>query len=222
MTRNKLRISVISDKNSWINVYLPTLVKAFKKRGHQVRWIHDAKGIQTGDLAFYLSYGSIVKEDVLARSRNNLVVHESDLPKGRGWSPVTWQVLEGARRIPMVLFEAVDRVDAGVVYLKDQMVLKGNELVEDIRAQQAQKTQTLCLQFVDRYPSILSRGKVQRGQASYYARRTPKHSRLDPYKPLHQQFNLLRVVDNERYPAYFNLKGATYTLKIEKQRIERS
>ena len=29
-----------------------------------------------------------------------------------------------------------------------------------------------------------------------------------------QQFNLLRVVDNERYPAFFELDGRRYTIQI--------
>jgi hypothetical protein len=33
---------------------------------------------------------------------------------------------------------------------------------------------------------------------------------------LREQFNLLRVVDNERYPAYFELNGIKYVIKINK------
>ena len=40
-------------------------------------------------------------------------------------------------------------------------------------------------------------------------------SRLDPDDTIAQQFNLLRVVDNERYPAFFELLGRRYILKIE-------
>jgi methionyl-tRNA formyltransferase len=30
-------------------------------------------------------------------------VHESALPQGQGWSPMTWQILEGASPIPVTL-----------------------------------------------------------------------------------------------------------------------
>jgi hypothetical protein len=34
--------------------------------------------------------------------------------------------------------------------------------------------------------------------------------------PLSAQFDLLRTVDNDKYPAWFELRGARYVLKIEK------
>lgn len=35
-------------------------------------------------------------------------------------------------------------------------------------------------------------------------------------KTIREQFNFLRVVDNERYPVYFELNGMQFVLKIEK------
>ena len=50
----------------------------------------------------------------------------------------------------------------------------------------------------------------------FYSKRNKKSNELDVNKSIEEQFNLLRVVDNERYPAHFNLNGHTYVLKIEK------
>ena len=44
---------------------------------------------------FYLSYEKIVEKKVLKKFKNNLVIHASDLPKGKGWSPLSWQILKG-------------------------------------------------------------------------------------------------------------------------------
>jgi methionyl-tRNA formyltransferase len=73
----------------------------------------------------------------------------------------------------------------------------------------------LCLQFIDEYPQILDRARVQKGQASFYPRRRPADSRLDPEKSIAAQFDLLRVVDNEKYPAFFEYRGKKFQLKIE-------
>jgi methionyl-tRNA formyltransferase len=56
----------------------------------------------------------------------------------------------------------------------------------------------------------------QAGLPTYYKRRTPEDSELDPDKPLRDQFNLLRVADNDQYPAFFRHLGHKYVLKIEK------
>ena len=56
----------------------------------------------------------------------------------------------------------------------------------------------------------------QTGDESFYPRRKPDDSRLDPSRTLADQFHLLRVVDNERYPAFFESCGSLYTLRIRK------
>lgn len=50
----------------------------------------------------------------------------------------------------------------------------------------------------------------------YYRRRTPEDSRLDPELPIAQQFDLLRICDPDRYPAFFELHGHRYRLRLEK------
>ena len=47
------------------------------------------------DLYICLSYSKLLSEKDLSKFKNVLVVHESELPKGKGWSPLSWQILEG-------------------------------------------------------------------------------------------------------------------------------
>jgi len=51
---------------------------------------------------------------------------------------------------------------------------------------------------------------------SYYRRRTPDDSRLDPSRSIAEQFDLLRVADPQRFPAFFDLRGHRYVVRIEK------
>ena len=150
-----------------------------------------------------------------ARYRNNLVVHESDLPKGRGWSPMSWHILEGTQRIPVTMLEAADEVDAGPIYLREWIELEGHELSPEWRELQANSTRRLCRYFVTQYPAILERVRQQEGEPSFHLRRRPKDSELDPLKSITEQFNLLRIVDNENYPAFFEVAGKRFILRIE-------
>jgi methionyl-tRNA formyltransferase len=74
----------------------------------------------------------------------------------------------------------------------------------------------LCRAFIAGYPETARQSRAQTGEPSYYPRRRPDDSRLDPNKTLAEQFNLLRVVDNERYPAFFEHHGQRYLVKVEK------
>jgi len=208
------RITILSDASSWLNEHLDDLQFQLESRGHAVRWIHNPAQLAPGDVCLLLSCGSLLSADQLALHRHNLVVHESALPQGQGWSPMTWQILEGASSIPITLFEAIATLDAGPIYLQQQIALQGYELVEAWRALQAQATLELCLAWFDRYQEVVAAAQPQHGEASHYRRRRPADSQLDPERPLAEQFNLLRVVDNQRYPAFVHWRGRRYVLQV--------
>jgi UDP-2,4-diacetamido-2,4,6-trideoxy-beta-L-altropyranose hydrolase len=217
-----LKITLLSDNDSWLNDYLPELKAGFERGGHAVRWIHDPAHLAAGDVALFLSLSRLVAADFRSRHAHNLVVHESALPHGRGWSPLTWQVLEGKQEIPVTLLEAVDAVDAGDIYAQTRIQLQGGELVHELRDVQAAATLQLCRDFVGRYPFSLASARPQLGAASVYPRRQPADSRLDPDKTLREQFNLLRVCDPDRYPAFFELAGRRYEVRTAVSSVETS
>lgn len=210
-----LSIAMCSDSSSWINPFLPELLLSWLEAGHCVAWGHSASELPEGDICFYLSYGRIVDSATRSRFKNNLVVHESDLPKGRGWSPMTWLILASESRIPVTILEAVDQVDAGPIYLQEWINLTDQELSSEWRQLQANATVKLCQRFVSEYPTILSKARRQEGEASFYPRRRPIDSELDPHKSIAEQFNVLRVVDNKSYPAFFEYLGRRFVLQVE-------
>lgn len=72
----------------------------------------------------------------------------------------------------------------------------------------------MCLWIVDGYPDSASEARDQQGKGSYYKRRRPINSELDPNKTIAEQLDSLRVVDNKRYPAFFHWKDRKYHLYI--------
>jgi methionyl-tRNA formyltransferase len=215
-------VTLLSDAASWLNAMIPELITALWHRGHAVRWIHSPAQLTPGDVCLLLSCGRLLSTEKLALHRHNLVVHESALPKGQGWSPMTWQIMEGLSRIPITLFEATAELDSGPIYLQQEIELQGNELVEEWRALQAKATLELCLAWFDRYQEVVALAQPQQGELSHYRRRRPADSELDFERPLAEQFNLLRVVDNQRYPAFFHFSGRRYTLKVQGDEVDRS
>ena len=162
------------------------MISKFVFLGHVVVWRHNVSQIKKGDIVFYLSCGEIVPDDILSRNKHNLVVHESALPHGKGWSPLTWQILEGKNEIPITLFEAEESLDSGKIYIIERMHFNGTELVEDLRQKQGEYTIKMCVSFVEGYPGIISRGKEQSGRSSYYRKREPDDSKLDLDKTIRE------------------------------------
>ena len=66
------------------------------------------------------------------------------------------------------------------------------------------------------YPTAPSLPVPQHGEPTFYPKRTRKDDELDPAMTLASQFDHLRIVDNERYPAWFTYRGQRYLLKISK------
>jgi methionyl-tRNA formyltransferase len=207
-----LKVAVVVDNPSWIMPHAERLVELARERGATATLARAYEEVSDGDVAFLLGCTTIAPASARARNRVNLVVHESSLPQGRGFAAVAWQVLEGCTRIPVVLFEAADELDTGPIYLRDEIRLTGYELNDDIRRLQGEATVALCLRFLEQYPNVVPQPQI--GQATAYRRRTPDDSRLDPDRSLREQFDLLRIVDNERYPAFFDVDGHRYILKI--------
>jgi len=210
-----LKITIATAEKGWLKESVDQLYNKMKSLGHEVCVVFDAQKIQPSDILFLLSFWSLLPAELLARNTHNIVVHGSALPHGRGWSPVTWQILENKNSIPMTLFEAVEAVDAGAIYIQTNMEFKGYELLGEIQAKQADIQFQLCCEFVNQYPRIISKRQKQSGTASQYPRRSAKDSQLDPNKTLLEQFNLLRTVDNSNYPAFFELGGRKFHLKIQ-------
>ena len=208
------RITILSDKGSWFNAYIPKLIIALWERGHTIRWIHNPSQLAQGDVCLLLSCGRLLSAKQLGMNRHNLVVHASDLPKGQGWSPMTWQILEGASSIPLTLFEAAEALDAGPIYLQKRIELAGHELLKEWQELQAKMCLELCLDWFDGYVKVVNSAQTQSGEPSNYGRRRPADSKLDPYRSLADQFNLLRTVDNKRYPAFFQLKNQIFKIEV--------
>jgi methionyl-tRNA formyltransferase len=206
-----MKITIYTDNpNSWIIPYIEILKKELE--GHELLHIYKKSEIVSGDLMLILSCESILNNNILSLHKNNIVVHPSKLPLGKGWSPLAWQILEGKNKIPVSLFEAVDQVDAGKIYLVDHIELKGHELNDEIKHEQGLVTIRMILKYIDEYDDI--KGIPQQGEETFYKKRTKQTNEIDINKSISEQFNLLRIVDNERYPAYFINKGKKYILKI--------
>jgi len=207
-------VSIVVDNPSWVEPYGLELANTLSSGGDHVRFCHDYGDVLSGGIAFYLGCVKLSPPEILALNHRNLIVHESALPLGRGFSPLTWQVLEGKNEIPICLLEATEEADAGAIIYRDKCTFQGNELIDEMRCAQGKATVALCMRFMNE--DVLPQGQEQSGHATFYTRRCPENSRLDTERTISDQFNLLRTVDNERYPAFFDYQGCRYQLTIKK------
>ena len=174
--------------------------------------VADAKG---GDFLFLVSVQEMVGADVRTRYRHTLVIHASDLPHGRGWSPHVWTVLEGGNRICITMLEASNKVDSGAIWMQQEITLEGHELCDEIASLIGAAELDLMRFAIVNEVEIRPRPQDDR-EATYYPRRFPSDSALDVNGSFADQFELLRVSDHDRYPAYIDHRGHRYAVKLTK------
>jgi len=207
-------IGVLMDNpNSWMWEYIELFLQTLKDFSKTVTIYRSARELKKGDILFILSCDQRVKPKELQWHKHNIVIHASDLPKGKGWSPVSWQIEQGINKIPITLFEANPQLDDGDWYLKDHIETQGHELIHEIRYLVFKTLHGMAKTFLSRYPL---EAHPQNGEESFFDKRTEKNQELNVTKSIQEEFNKLRVCDNERYPAHFTLHGHTYIIKISK------
>lgn len=211
-----MRISVVCS-NPLHPVYMPLKGWCEKQAvSHVVELVTRVTDLSGGDLLFLISCSEIVPNCVRERYRASLVVHASDLPSGRGWSPLIWQILEGRSRIAVSLLEASDPVDSGPIWQKLWLQFNGTELYDEINDTLFAAELKLMDFAVGNIERVKPKPQEANG-ASWYPRRRPEDSKLDPHLSLAEQFDLLRVSDPNRYPAYFEHRGCSYDIVIKKR-----
>jgi methionyl-tRNA formyltransferase len=186
---------------------------------HRIRVLQELTEADGGDRLILVACHEIARPQVREQYGRCFVTHASDLPQGRGWSPAVWDVLQGKDRLVLSLIEVADPVDSGRIFQKFRARLNPTDLHDDI-SRMLGSLVIEALDFVLQSPD--AEPVAQAGEPSWYRRRTPEDSRIDPAQTIASQFNLLRVCDPERYPAFFELHGDRFELVIRKSSKARS
>ncbi|WP_200810893.1 hypothetical protein [Pseudogulbenkiania subflava] len=184
---------------------------------HDIRLIREKKDATGGDILFLISCGQKIEDHEKEKYKKTLVIHASDLPNGKGWNPHIWQILEGKTAITVSLLEAADKIDSGDIWSKVHCSIPKNALWDEINST-IFEAELLLMDFaVDNFYSLTPQPQSELSSDNvYYRLRGPEDSKLDPKKSIAEQFDLMRVCDPERFPAFFFMHGCKYKLTLEK------
>ncbi|MGE3274209.1 MAG: methionyl-tRNA formyltransferase [Vicinamibacterales bacterium] len=124
--------------------------------------------------------------------------HETDVPYGRGGSPLQNLIARGHTETVVTALRMVEELDAGPVYGRRPLSLHG--LAEEIYVRTAGIVFDMAIDIAAREPQAAP----QVGEATVFKRRTPSESVVDPATPgLAPLFDHLRMLDAEGYPPAF-------------------
>lgn len=211
-----MRISVLcSDKRHPVNRHLYDWISEWQGI-HEIDLVRKKSDLSGGDVLFLISCSEILNSAERSTYRVCLVLHASDLPQGRGWSPHIWQIVGGAEEVTLSLLEADDKVDNGRIWKKVRVFVPKHALWDEINKLLFDAEIDLMNFAVREFEHVRPVEQDAGIPPSYYPRRSPGDSKIDPRLSIAAQFDSIRVCDPKRYPAYFELYGKKYKLVLEK------
>lgn len=127
-----------------------------------------------------------------------IVFHMTDLPFGRGGSPLQNLIVRGISETKISALRVVEDVDAGDIFIKHPLSLHGT--AEEIYMRAAK------IVFQKMMPYILCKNPKpcpQEGVVTSFIRRTPEMSELHGTTSLEKCYDHIRMLDAEGYPQAF-------------------
>lgn len=211
-----MKISFLcNDPRHPVNDYLYAWIKKSNSK-HEIELVRQKNDLSGGDILFLISCTEIINSQERNAYISCLVLHASDLPRGRGWSPHIWSILEGKEELILTLLEASNKVDSGKIWKKLNFQVPKHALWNEINVRLFEKEIELIDFAVSNFKIVSPKPQDPNIEPTYYPRRTPDNSAIDPFKSIESQFDKIRICDPERFPAYIELYGERYKIILEK------
>lgn len=130
-----------------------------------------------------------------------IIFHMTDLPYGRGGSPLQNLIRLGHKRTRLTALRCVEVLDAGPIYLQRDLSLDGT--AEEIFARAALLMEEMIVEIVARRPQP----QAQEGKIVTFKRLKPADGDLAKATSLEQAYDMIRMLDADGYPSAFLTAG---------------
>ncbi len=169
------------------------------------RELGEALSESTPRYVFFLHWNWRVPENYWRRFEC-VCFHMTDVPYGRGGSPLQNLISAGHASTKVSALRMVEDLDAGPVYAKEPLELSGSA------AEIFRRAGGVCRQLIRWMVANEPQPVPQQGAVTIFKRRTPDQSRLPELGDLGDIYNHIRMLDAPTYPAAFIQHG---NLRIE-------
>lgn len=202
---------VLHPVNAWLDAWI-----SLNREKHEITVARRVSELTSGELLFLISCSEILPQAQRDKFQMSLVLHASDLPKGRGWSPHIWSILQGDTELTLTLLEVADPFDTGRIVQKEKIPIEKTDLWNEINEKLFDAEIRLIDHAIENFDGLSPQEQDTSVQTTYFRRRNSSDSELNINDTIAAQFDLLRVCDPSRYPAYFEIHGQKYKVVLEK------
>lgn len=181
------------------------LVKKLSKKTKKINWViinnrsdFNLKNLELIDpLKIFIPHWSyIISEDIFQKFEC-VVFHMTDLPFGRGGSPLQNLIVLGKEKTKLSALMVVKELDAGPIYLKKDLSLDGTAKEIFIRANSV--IESMIIEIIEKDNKPIE----QKGDIVFFKRRKPSESNISDLKNLKSIYDYIRMLDADGYPNAF-------------------
>lgn len=153
---------------------------------------------------FFPHWSWMIPEEIYS-THECVVFHMTDLPFGRGGSPLQNLLARGIRRTKVSALRAGNGADTGPVYFKRPLDLSDGSADEMLSAASGVVFNEMIPELLRRQPAP----KPQRGRPVLFSRRKPRDSDIAVagLETPAALYDFIRMLDGEGYPAAFLSAG---------------
>ena len=126
-----------------------------------------------------------------------IVFHMTDLPYGRGGSPLQNLIIRGHKDTMISAIQIDEGIDTGDIYLKKPLSLGGT--AKEIFERATSVIQEMILEIINNNINPIP----QKGTATLFARRSAKDGCMNELKEIKEVYDYIRMLDAEGYPPAF-------------------
>jgi methionyl-tRNA formyltransferase len=126
-----------------------------------------------------------------------IVFHMTDLPYGRGGSPLQNLIVRGHKKTKVSALRVEDGIDTGPIYLKKDLNLDGS--AQEIFLRCSDIIGEMIAEIITKDP----KPEEQQGEVVLFKRRKPEQSSLEDVSDIDALYDFIRMLDAEGYPNAF-------------------
>lgn len=161
-------------------------------------------------IIFFPHWSSKIGKDIF-ENFECIVFHMTDLPFGRGGSPLQNLIIRGHSTTRISALRCQTEIDAGPIYLKKKLSLVGS--AQEIYVRAASVIREMIIEIIRERPLPVD----QIGEATYFKRRKPDESEINCVGSLTAVYDMIRMLDADGYPHAF-IKMDNFRLELRNAR----
>lgn len=163
------------------------------------------KALRNFDLIIVAGWRYKIPKDIYSiPPKGCVVLHDSLLPKYRGFAPMNWALINGETETGVTLFHIVEEIDAGDIIGQKSVEIK----LDDYALSLDNKLTNLYGELIEEYIPLIESGDAPRtkqlhSEATYCCKRIPSDGRIDWSKSSLEIYNKIRGLSYP-YPCAFS------------------